>query len=112
MSSSNENNAPIKTPTKTRNLKYNDEINLIASNQKITTTVDSSVGLEISPKGNMPKKLSITTSVSSPDLIFGSPLNENNPRKIGKMKAFCYIKKSPLFVVGPDCKLLKNIKFL
>ena len=108
MSSSNENNASIKTPTKTRNIKYNDEIDLIASNQKITTTIDSSVGLEISPKGNIPKKLSINTSASSPDIIFGSPLNENHPRKIGRMKAFCYIKNSPLFVIGPDCKLLKK----
>jgi hypothetical protein len=111
MSSSNENNASINTPTKSRNVKYNDEIDLIASNQKIATTIDSSVGLEISPKGNIPKKLSITTSISPPDLIFGSPLNDNNPRKIGKMKAFCYIKNTPLFVIGPDCKLFKNIYF-
>ena len=95
MSSSDENNASKKTPIKTRNLKYNDEIDLIASNQKITNTIDSSVGLEISPKGNIPKKLSINASISSQDLIYGSPINDHNPRKIGKMKAFCYIKNSP-----------------
>lgn len=107
MSSSDENKASNKTPTKSRNLKYNDEIDLIASNQKITNTIDSSVGLEINPKGKIPQKLSINTSnFSSPNLIFGSPINEQNPRKIGKMKAFCYIKNSPLFVIGPDCKLL------
>lgn len=107
MSSSKENNVAIKNPIKSKNLKYNDEIDLIASNHKITTTIDSSVGLEISPKGNLPKKLSINTSISSPDLIFGSPIDEHSPRKIGKMKAFCYFNNSPLFVIGPDCKLIK-----
>ncbi len=38
------------------------------------------------------------------DLIYGTSINIHNPRKIGLVRAFLYIKDFPLIIIGPDCK--------
>ena len=39
------------------------------------------------------------------DLIFGNPINQNNPLHLGNTITLLYIKGSPLIVIGPDCKI-------
>ena len=107
MSSSNENNFSYEIPTKVKNknTKFFDEVDLIASNQKISTTIDSSGVLEVNSK-DTPTKISVNSTVSriDSDLIYGSPIIIENPRKIGNMRAYLYINNFPLIVIGPDCK--------
>ena len=106
MSSSNENKVSYETPTKVKNknTKFFDEVDLIASNQKISTTIDSSF-LEVNSK-DTPTKISVNSTISptDSDLIYGSPITNQNPRKIGNMRAYLYINNFPLIVIGPDCK--------
>jgi len=106
--SSNENNASFEKQKKIVHSNYFEEIDLISSNPKISNTIDTSGTIEISPKDNISKKISINSSVnsstSSSDLIYGTSIEIINPRKIGSMIAFFYIKNYPLFVIGPDCK--------
>ena len=107
MSSSNENKVSYETPTKVKNknTKFFDEVDLIASNQKISTTIDSSGVLEVNSK-DTPTKISVNSTVSriDSDLIYGAPIIIENPRKIGNMRAYLYINNFPLIVIGPDCK--------
>ena len=108
MSSSNENNMisfENSEKTKNKNSKYYEEIDLIASNPKISSTIDSSGVLEEAKNtSNKISVISINSSIPDSDLIYGSPINIFYPRKIGKMKAFFYIYNFPLIVIGPDCK--------
>lgn len=104
MSSTNENNASFESEKKIGNPKYYEEIDLISSNPKISNAMESSGIIEVSSKGNISNKLSINTSIISPDLIYGNPIDVHNPRNIGSMKAFFYINNNPLIVIGPDCK--------
>ena len=104
MSSINENNVSFESKKKLGNPKYYEEIDLISSNPKISNTIESSGIMEVSPKGNISNKLSINTSIISPDLIYGTPIDIQNPRHIGSVKAFFYINNNPLIVIGPDCK--------
>ena len=39
------------------------------------------------------------------DLIFGNPINQNNPLHLGNTITLLYFKGSPLIVIGPDCKI-------
>ena len=107
MSFSNENKVSYETPTKVKNKnkKFFDEVDLIASNQKISTTVDSSGVLEVNSK-DTPTNISFNSTVSpiDSDLIYGTPITIKNPRKIGNMRAYLYINNFPLIVIGPDCK--------
>ena len=101
--SSNEN--------KEKPSKFHEEIELIASNPKIpNSTTDSSIVIEVNSKENISNKLSYNSSTnnatSSQNLLFGLPLNEGNPRKIGSLNAFLYINNSPLIVIGPHCKYI------
>ena len=88
--------------------KFHDEVELIASNPKISNTIESSVIIEVSSKDSSPKKSSMNSnsnnSVSSQNLLFGIPLNKLCPRKIGSLNAFFYINNSPVIVIGPHCK--------
>ena len=107
MSSSNENNSSFENQKKIHS-NYYDEIDLISTNPKISNPIDTSGTIEVSPKDNISKKLSINSSVnssnSSSDLIYGSSIEIKNPRNLGSMKAFFYINNCPIIVIGPDCK--------
>ena len=37
-------------------------------------------------------------------LLYGNDINNLNPKYIGKMRSFLYIKNEPLITIGPDCK--------
>ena len=37
-------------------------------------------------------------------LLYGNDINNLNPKYIGKMRSFFYIKNEPLITIGPDCK--------
>ena len=77
-----------------------DEINLIESNPiKLENKESSRVEISLTDKSS--KK---TVNVSS-DIVFGSSINICNPRKIGSVQAFFYIKGFPIIIFGPDCKL-------
>ena len=78
-----------------------DDINLITSNPRIMKSKESSI-VEISSKD---KSTENTENIST-ELILGSPIYFCNPRKIGSVKAFFYIKGFPIIIIGPDCKLL------
>lgn len=88
--------------------KLHDEVELIRANSKISNTIESSVIIEVSSKTNIPKKVSINSntnnSVSSPNSLFGCPIDKCNPRKIGSLNAFFYVNNSPMIVIGPHCK--------
>ncbi len=103
MSSSNENNPSFETQKKIINPKIYDEVELISSNQKMANT-DTSGIIKVSQNDILSKRSSINTSISSIDLVYGTSIDMHNPRKIGSMNVFFYIKNFPLIVIGPDCK--------
>ena len=91
MSLTNDSNISLEIPKKT-NILY-DEVDLISSNRKIQNTSS----IVVSPK-NKKKEF------SSEDLVFGNSIDIHNPRRIGAINAFLYIKGFPIIVIGPDCK--------
>ena len=105
--SSNENNSSFENQKKIHS-NYYDEIDLISTNPKIPNAIDTSGTIEVSPKDNISRKISLNSSVnsstSSSDLIYGTSIEIKNPRNIGSMKAFFYINNYPIIVIGPDCK--------
>ncbi len=42
-------------------------------------------------------------------LIYGNNANIKNPKKLGNLRAFIYIKDYPLIAIGPNCKNIFNI---
>jgi hypothetical protein len=108
-SSSNEYNATFEAKKNISNTKIFDEFELISSNKKIPNTNDSSNIVEIRPNNIISAESSINSSISSHDLIFGTPIEILKPKKIGKMYAFLYINNFPLIVIGPDCKYFKYL---
>ena len=91
MSLTNDSKISIKIPKKS-NILY-DEVDLISTNSKISN-ISSIV---VSPKD---KKIELSPA----DLVFGTSIDIHNPRKIGEINAFLYIKDFPIIVIGPDCK--------
>ena len=87
----NDSNISIEMPKKS-NISY-DEVDLISGNSKLPN---------FSSKVVSPKNQKI--EFSSADLVFGTSIDIHNPRKIGAINAFLYIKGFPIIVIGPDCK--------
>ena len=78
---------------KQSNMLYN-EVNLISTNRRIINNSSITVS---TPKN---KK----SEYSSADLVFGTSIDIHNPRRIGAINAFLYIKGFPIIIIGPDCK--------
>lgn len=94
MSLTNDSNISLEIHKK----QYN-EVDLISSNRrKIKSTYISDA--EINSIDKFPKK----TEGIPIDLVFGVPIDKHKPRKLGSVKAFCYIKEFPIIIIGPDCK--------
>ena len=92
MSLINDSNISLEIHQKP-NMLYN-EVNLISANRRRTNTSSITVS---TPKN---KK----REYSSEDLVFGTSIDIHNPRKIGAINAFLYIKGFPIITIGPDCK--------
>ena len=41
---------------------------------------------------------------NSLSLLYGNDINDLTPKYIGRLRAFFYINKKPLILIGPDCK--------
>ena len=87
----NDSNSSIEIPKKS-NILY-DEVDLISTSSKIP----NASSIVVSPKNTK-------IEFSSADLVFGTSIDIHNPRKMGAINAFLYIKGFPLIVIGPDCK--------
>lgn len=44
----------------------------------------------------------------SEEMVFGSSINEPQPKFLGNTRVFWYYNNKPLIVIGPDCKFLIN----
>lgn len=104
--SSNENK--ISFDTQKKDNKVYDEVELISASPKISTSTETSGIIQIKDKNfinnNISKTSSINTSIGYTDLVFGVSIDIHNPRKLGSVNAFFYIKNFPVFIIGPDCK--------
>ncbi len=76
--------------------QYN-EVDLISSNPR-------KLAYESNAEINSQNKSSKKSENVPTDLVFGVPIYNHKPRKLGSVKAFCYIKGFPLIIIGPDCK--------
>ena len=99
MSLTNDNSNISLEIHKKPNILY-DEIDLITSNRKIIKSTENSNSITIGQSKNNSKN----SEYFSADLVFGASIDILNPRKIGSLYAFCYIKGFPIIIIGPDCK--------
>ena len=98
MSLNNDSNISLEIHKKP-NILY-DEVDLISSNRRMAKAMETTNTVEISSTDNSSQK----SEKSSPDLVYGASIDMHNPRNLGLVKAFLYIKGFPLIVIGPDCK--------
>ena len=100
MSITNDNsNISLEINNKKPSILY-DEVDIISTNRKILKPVDGSSGISNSKEDKIDKN---NTEISN-ELLFGISINVRQPRKLGSVNAFFYIKGFPLIVIGPDCK--------
>lgn len=104
MSLTNDNSNISLEIHKKPNILY-DEVDLITSNRKTIKSTEYSNSITVGPNKNYSKK----AENYSTDLVFGASIDIHNPRKIGSLYAFCYIKGFPIITIGPDCKLTQLI---
>ena len=68
---------------------------LLPGHSKVNSSSSAELDLNIKVDNNNDKE----------NLLYGNSITITNPRNVGKVYAFLYIKKYPLIIIGPDCKL-------
>lgn len=104
---------PAQIEVEIKNEKTNNEIDLISSEKRIVNNTDISMYIDSTKQNNIfddSNKTVDNFNNKTSELIYGIPYENKSPRKIGNVRVFLYIKKTPFIVIGPDCKY--NLYFI